>query len=59
MMGLKLSSPFEFLASFSRVLLASSYVSCLVFWSVGFVLSFLSSAGLFVCFGQGILIEEA
>jgi hypothetical protein len=59
MMGLKISSPFEFLASLSSVLLASSWVSCLVVWSVGFVLSSLSFAGLFVLFGHGILIEEA
>jgi hypothetical protein len=59
MMGLKLSSPFEFLASLSLVLLASSWVSWLVFWSVGFFLSSLSSAGLFVLFGHGFLIEEA
>jgi hypothetical protein len=58
-MGLKISSPFEFLASFSLVLLVSSRISCLGFWLVGFFLSLLSSAGLFVLFGHGFLNEEA
>jgi hypothetical protein len=58
MMGLKLSSPFEFLASLSLVLLASSWVSCLVFWSVGFILSSLSSASLFVLSGMDFLSKK-
>jgi hypothetical protein len=58
-MGLKLSSPFEILASFSSVLLVSPWVTCLVFWSVAYIFSSLSSAGFFVRLGHGILIEEA
>jgi hypothetical protein len=58
-MGLKISSPFEILASVSSVLLVSPWVSCLVFWSVAFVSSCLSSVGLLIRLGRGILIEEA